>query len=219
MTKPIKMTAVGDSLTFGTGAPEKKGFAWIVQELWRSRQGTDIVHRNFGVVGATTSETLERLLTNAELRRAVAGADVVTLTAGGNDLIRAAMRMYIQGETRSMKPGMRAFATAYKDLLGELVAVHRTMERDDARMIVTDCYNPFPQVRDAVLWINFVNRCIHRNAAAYGGKVLVARAYDAFLGREAHLFADDGVHPNERGHAALADCVAGALDPFPEGWA
>jgi len=84
------------------------------------------------------------------------------------------------------------------------------MERD-ARIVVTDCYNPFPQVRDAVLWINFVNRCIHRCAAAYGGKVLVARTYDAFLGREAHLFADDGVHPNERGHAVLAACVAEAL--------
>ncbi|TLS50190.1 hypothetical protein FE782_21210 [Paenibacillus antri] len=216
MTKPIKMTAVGDSLTFGTGAPAEKGFVWVLQDLWRSMQPLDVAHRNYGVVGATTAETLERLLTNGELRRAVASADVVTLTAGGNDLIRAAMRMYIQGETRSMKPGMRAFAFAYKDLLGELVAVHRTMERD-ARIVVTDCYNPFPQVRDAVLWINFVNRCIYRNAASYGGKVLVARSYDAFLGREAHLFADDGVHPNERGHRILAECVAEALSPFLEG--
>ncbi|HZG79062.1 MAG TPA: GDSL-type esterase/lipase family protein [Paenibacillus sp.] len=217
MTKRIKLTAVGDSLTFGTGAPEKKGFVWVVQELWRSGRPLDIVHRNYGVVGATTAETLERLLANGELRRAVAAADVVTLTAGGNDLIRAAMRMYIQGETRSMKPGMRAFALAYQDLLGELVSVHRTMERD-ARIVVTDCYNPFPQVRDAVLWINFVNRCIHRCAAAYDGKVLVAHAYDAFLGREAHLFADDGVHPNEGGHAVLAACVAEALSSYAVGW-
>lgn len=216
MSRPIKYTAVGDSLTFGTGAPEKKGFVWVLQELWkRNGIGQDgIVFRNYGVVGATTSETLERLLTDAQLRRAVAGADIVTLTAGGNDLIRAAMRMYIQGETRSMKPGMRIFAQAYRDLLGELAAVHRTMEREEARMIVTDCYNPFPQVRDAVFWISFVNRCIHRCAAAYGGKVLVARTHEAFLGREARLFADDGVHPNEEGHEALAACVARADVPL-----
>ncbi|HZG88538.1 SGNH/GDSL hydrolase family protein [Paenibacillus sp.] len=211
MTKPIKYAAVGDSLTFGTGAPENKGFASVVQQLWSERLGADIIRRTYAVVGATTGETLERLLTNAEMRKAIAEADIVTLTAGGNDLIRAAMRMYIQGETRSMKPGMRVFANAYRDLLSELAAVHRTMEREDARIVVADCYNPFPQVRDAVLWISFVNRCIHRCAAAYGGRVLVARAYDAFLGRETDLFADDGVHPNEAGHRVLGECVADAL--------
>jgi len=205
MWKPIKYTAVGDSLTFGTGAPDKLGFSWVVQELWKTNRypNASIVYRNFGVVGATTAETL--------------AADVVTLTAGGNDLIRAAMRMYIQGETRSMKPPMRAFALAYKELLAELVAVQRTLEREDAYIVVADCYNPFPQVRDAVLWISFVNRCIHRCAAAYGGKVLVARAYDAFFGREAYLFADDGVHPNEEGHATLAGCVAEAKAPVKGG--
>lgn len=212
MTKPAVYTAIGDSLSFGTGAPEGEGFVQTVFRDWRNSlfAGREVILNNFSVVGATTGETLERLLTDSHLRRAVASSDVVTLTAGGNDLIRTAMRMYIQGEARTMKPGMRVFMRAYQDLLAELTAVHRTMEREDGLMIVVNCYNPFPQVRDALLWIGFVNRCIRRCASAYGDKVRVADAYSAFLGRERQLLADDGVHPNAEGHRQLAACVAEA---------
>lgn len=209
MTASYVYTAIGDSLTFGTGAPERKGFADLVRDDIGSLRAS-VSYWNYAVVGATTAETLERVRTDAGLRRDLAEANLVTVTSGGNDLIQAAMRMYLEGVARSMKPPMKKFAAAYRELIAELTSVNRTLERD-ARVIVADCFNPFPQVRDAVLWIRFVNRCIHRTAAAYPGKVLVARAYDAFLGKEASLFAEDGVHPNEAGHALLAAAVQEAL--------
>jgi lysophospholipase L1-like esterase len=209
MTKSFVYTAVGDSLTFGTGAPEKKGFSVLVQETLGSMRGS-LCCRNYGVVGATTDETLARVRANEALREDLAMADVITVTSGGNDLIQAAMRMYIEGVARSMKPPMRRFAQAYEALIEEVAAVNRTVERG-TRIVVTDCYNPFPQVRDAVLWIQFVNRCIHRTAEKYGGLVHVARVYDTFLGREALLFTEDGVHPNEEGHVVLAAAVQEAL--------
>jgi lysophospholipase L1-like esterase len=209
MTALFLYTAVGDSLTFGTGAPENKGFSFLVHDTLNEVRSA-VVCRNYGVVGATTEDTLERVRTDAALREDVAKADLITVTAGGNDLIQAAMRMYIEGVARSMKPPMRRFALAYEALIEELTALNGTMERD-ARMIVTDCYNPFPQVKDAVLWIRFVNRCIHRTAAKYKGNVVVARTYDAFYGQETKLISEDGVHPNEEGHALLASAVKEAL--------
>ncbi|MCI3922389.1 GDSL-type esterase/lipase family protein [Paenibacillus sp. TRM 82003] len=209
MTASYVYTAVGDSLTFGTGAPKDKGFSQLVRDEAGALLAS-VDYRNHGVVGATTEETLERVRTDARLRSDLADANLVTVTSGGNDLIQAAMRMYLEGVARSMKPPMKRFAIRYRELIDELVKVNRTLERD-ARLIVTDCYNPFPQVRDAVLWIQFVNRCIHRTAAAYPGKVYVARAYEAFLGKEETLFDEDGVHPNEAGHAILAASVQAAL--------
>lgn len=206
MPKSLIYTAIGDSLTYGTGAPDKMGFPNLVQEHCRTKAQKPIVLHNYGVVGATTAQILERVRTDAALRRTLSDADMATLTAGGNDLIQAALQMYVHGTAQSMKHPMRRFAAAYKTLLEEIVSVHRTKERN-GRIIVVDCYNPFPQVWDAKLWINYVNRCIHRTAAEYKGTVLVARAYDAFLGKEDRVFADDGVHPNEEGHALLSEAV------------
>jgi len=208
MSKPYVYTAVGDSLTFGTGAPDQLGFAYRVQRTVGAYRTVD--WRNFGVVGATASDLLEHLRENEELRRSVAQSELVTLTAGGNDLIQAALKMYVEGASRSMKPPMRRFAIAYGELVEELAKLNRLTERSSL-LVVTDCYNPFPQVRDAVLWVQFVNRCIRRTAAAYGGKVLVANVYEAFLGKEVAYMAEDLVHPNADGHEALARAVSAAL--------
>jgi lysophospholipase L1-like esterase len=212
MAKTFLYTAVGDSLTFGTGAPEKKGFSFLVHESLEAVLPT-VELRNYGVVGATTSETLEKIHTDANVRSSIEQADIVTLTSGGNDLIQAAMRMYVEGTTSSMKPPMRMFAEAYSALVGEIAVLNRTVERE-TRIVLTDCYNPFAQVRDAVLWVNFVNRCVRRAAEPYGPFVVVAPVYEAFLTRKKQLISDDGVHPNEMGHYVMAEAVNTVLYPI-----
>jgi len=213
MATPVVYTAIGDSLTFGTGAPPGEGFAEALRREWMKGRfaGRNVELRKFGFVGATAGELLERLRRDAELRRAAAESDVVTLTAGGNDLIRAAMRMYIRGETSSMKPGMRDFMRGYRELLAELAALVRAGSREPGVIIAVNCYNPFPRMRDARLWIGFLNRCIRRYAGEFGDAVRVADAYGAFFGRERRLLAADGIHPNARGHRELAACAARAL--------
>lgn len=209
MTAPYVMTFIGDSLTFGTGAPELRGFTFHVQQMLQAQYPS--VHAyHFGVVGATTLETWRRVRRDEQIRERLAAADLVTLTSGGNDLIQAAKKLYFEGSLRSMKPPMRKFAIAYRALIDELVRINRTLEHDRT-IVVTDCYNPFPRVRDAVLWIGYVNRIIERTAEQYRGRVKVAKTYEAFAGKEEMLLADDGIHPNGDGHRVIAEAVAEAL--------
>ncbi|WP_274362269.1 SGNH/GDSL hydrolase family protein [Paenibacillus thermotolerans] len=205
-TAPYVYTALGDSLTFGTGADERQGFAYLVYRQLQEARRANIAFHLHGTVGATTKELLEKVQADHSLRERLRLADLITLTAGGNDIIQAAKKMYMEGVLTSMKPPMRAFEQSYRELLEELVALNRPKERG-CQIIVVDVYNPLPMFDDAVLWIRFLNRCIQRCAAAYEPYVRVARVYPKFVDREEEYISDDGFHPNGDGHAALAECV------------
>ena len=209
MTTSFVYSAIGDSLTFGTGAPDYRGFTFRIEEVLKQCHPSFRSY-NFGVVGATTKETLHRLRTDEEIRRRIASADLITVTSGGNDLIQAAKKVYFEGALRSMKQPMRKFALAYEALIAELVRLNRTIQRGST-IVVTDCYNPFPRVRDAVLWIQYVNRVIRRVADRYDGRVVVAKTHDAFAGNIDFLMSDDGVHPNRAGYRVMADAVMEAI--------
>ncbi|MEM9044863.1 MAG: arylesterase [Pseudomonadota bacterium] len=81
--EPIKLVALGDSLTAGYGLPEEDGFAPQLDD-WLSEKGRPEVEViNMGVSGDTTAGGLARL--DWALG---GGADAVLLELGANDLLR-----------------------------------------------------------------------------------------------------------------------------------
>ena len=80
--EPLKLVALGDSLTAGYGLAEGEGFVPQLQG-WLAAQGHDVIVINAGVSGDTTAGGLSRLdWTLAE------PADAMIVTLGGNDLLR-----------------------------------------------------------------------------------------------------------------------------------
>ncbi|WP_199614520.1 GDSL-type esterase/lipase family protein [Paenibacillus alkalitolerans] len=213
MASPFVYTALGDSLTFGTGAEEQRGFVHRIYKRMTKHRG-DVTLHHCGTVGATTSELYEKVRGDDTLREHISNADLITLSAGGNDLIQAAQKMYMEGLANSMKPAMRKFSNAYDQLLDEVFHLSRTNNRGHVQIVLLENYNPLPMFNDAVLWVRFLNRCIARAAARYGRFVRVAPVYPAFLMREERLISEDGIHPNNDGHDVLAECVERALSLF-----
>lgn len=80
--EPVRLVAIGDSLTHGYGLPEAEGFVPQL-EAWLAAQGRDVDVINMGVSGDTTSGG------RARLAWALAdGADAVIVELGGNDMLR-----------------------------------------------------------------------------------------------------------------------------------
>lgn len=79
---PVRVVALGDSLTQGYGLPPEEGFVPQLQG-WLDAQGLDAIVINAGVSGDTTAGGLNRLdWTLAD------APDAMIVALGGNDLLR-----------------------------------------------------------------------------------------------------------------------------------
>lgn len=79
---PLRLLALGDSLTAGYGLPAEQGFAPRLEEALKNR-GFDVKVMNAGVSGDTTAGGLARL--DWALSQ---GADAVMVELGANDMLR-----------------------------------------------------------------------------------------------------------------------------------
>jgi acyl-CoA thioesterase I len=79
---PVKIVALGDSLTAGYGLPEKDGFVPRLQAALTAK-GIAAVVTNAGVSGDTTADGLARLDWSVP-----EGTDAVIVELGANDMLR-----------------------------------------------------------------------------------------------------------------------------------
>ncbi len=85
-------TAIGDSLTTGFGALPGNGFVPVYRRMAEARLRTPIRLTNLGINGLTTDGLEQRLKADYNFRLAVSDADLITISIGGNDLIKAVRR-------------------------------------------------------------------------------------------------------------------------------
>ena len=136
--EPLRIVALGDSLTHGYGLPPEEGFVPQLQDWLHANGAPDVVIVNAGVSGDTTAGGLARLdWSLAE------GADALIVALGGNDLLRgidpAASRANLdailtEAEARGLPAllsGMRAplnygaeFKAAFDAMYPELAETH-----------------------------------------------------------------------------------------------
>jgi acyl-CoA thioesterase I len=111
---PVKIVALGDSLTAGYGLPEKDGFVPRLQAVLTAK-GIAAEVANAGVSGDTASDGLARLDWSVPL-----GTDAVIVELGANDMLRgikpqitrealdAILRLLTQRHVAVLLCGMRA---------------------------------------------------------------------------------------------------------------
>lgn len=86
----IHYTAIGDSLTEGIGdLTNSGGFVPIVADDLKEHYNLNGVQTdNFGKNGDRSDQILKRIKEKPEIQKGLASADVITLTVGGNDLMK-----------------------------------------------------------------------------------------------------------------------------------
>ncbi len=215
--QPLLYTALGDSIA--TGIWSSAGYVDRYAERLRAEVDPAVQLTNLAVNGWTTSNLLAALRTNETYRSAVQGADVITVSIGGNDLLQARARYLqatcggpanaecLQTTTDRLLENWDAILDELKELVGPRPVVIRTM----------DVYNPYV-ARDAALleefkpYLDEINSYLCLASEARG--IPCARVYAAFNGPEGTedparraLLALDGIHPSELGHALIADLL------------
>lgn len=185
--------AMGDSLSAGYGAvPATQGFTYLLYQGGVFDKVPATLFANAAVPGVNSRQVLEYQVPQAtEAFR----PHVITLTVGGNDLLR------ILG-------GADPYAVLAEFEINLRVILERlTTGLPQTRIIIGNLYT-IPEIPGANEIVPLFNGIVARVAADYG--VRVAEVYGAFLDRQGlllihrHGAAQYEVHPTHAGYRAMA---------------
>jgi lysophospholipase L1-like esterase len=205
----FRIVALGDSLTRGAGdATGGGGYPERVAAALR-KEGRIVAVENLGVDGIETKDLL-RKVEEPDVQRRLAGARLILLSIGGNDLSHSIRGAALPGETPA-DPTAAALATASLNLQRILSAVRAANGSSPIRIL--GLYDPFPDgfdrrmARQTLLKWN-----VALEEASYGvpGAMVVPTA-DLFDERPDRLSLDR-FHPGANGYGEIAGRVLSTLN-------
>lgn len=200
-SKSLLYLAIGDSLTVGIGSLVYADFVKTYSKLTEQQFHTKVTQKKVAKNGLTTWQ-LYPVITHPAYIPLIRSATIITLTIGGNDLIKA-WKYYLQHNESSVLS-----ATLYhaKRNVRDIVAYIQTIkEQDNSPYLirVVNLYNPTELPRSSKV-IQSYNQFLNTLENEH---VQVADIYNGFLGKEKQLLSIDGLHPNRNGHKVIAETL------------
>lgn len=191
--------AIGDSLTVGIGIPVLdpgfvENYRYLSQKILKKR----IYLQKYAWSGATTKDVLSKL--NAPIvTEAVNCANIITITAGGDDLINAAKGFIKNKNEESISQAIKQSGNNISKIVEK---IHHLDKQDKYILRLMNLYNPFIDIPIADEAIRAFNSLI--NSFGRELNVKVADIYSVFKGNEKVLLSSGGVHPNSKGYYQMA---------------
>lgn len=246
VTKEFRLVTLGDSITVGYEPNLKElpyGYVERLQEqgLLHGRTQVD----NYGIAGlkssglknftdaikegkALTSEAIQPSLPDpraaqvganiAAIRESVAGANLVAITIGGNDvseLLGSADKLSDAELEAKVKELLSSYTANVSAVINDIHEIN-----PNAKIVIADQYQPMPEVAGKVLYAKLMEASqgftatidgIATEFSAKGIDVKVAHVAKEFIGGEGtmtHMIKDRDFHPNQFGYEAIAKVFA-----------
>ena len=225
--KRLNYVAIGDSLTEGVGDQTNQGgFIPLLSNAISEIYDVNVVSQNFGVAGNTSTEIYKRMTKEKKIQSAIKKADVITITVGGNDVMKV-IRTQLTNLTENSfeKP-----AQTYQKQLTEIFDFIRD-NNPNAQVYVLGIYNPFylnfPDITEMQDIINHWNQTTQETIAQQkqmyfvpindllyqgvnGSKGVTTSDGEVQTITNNALFEEDHFHPNNIGYQIMSDAVAEA---------
>lgn len=246
VTKEFRLVTLGDSITVGYEPNLKElpyGYVERLQEqgLLHGRTQVD----NYGIAGlkssglknfadaikegkALTSEAIQPSLPDpraaqvganiAAIRESVAGANLVAITIGGNDvseLLGSADKLSDAELEAKVKGLLSSYTANVSAVINDIHEIN-----PNAKIVIADQYQPMPEVAGKALYAKLMEASqgftatidgIATEFSAKGIDVKVAHVAKEFIGGEGtmtHMIKDRDFHPNQFGYEAIAKVFA-----------
>lgn len=221
-------TALGDSLSYGTGATNNQGYANLYKSHVEADNQISVNLTNLGVPGWTSADLLAYLKSNGTFRNSVVASDVITINIGGNDLLRA-VYLYKSGTcsgkknnkclktaTAKLKTNWKKIFSLVKKLRRKKSTIIRTMNLYYAAVTMDQNNDSFAGDAYSSDFAFFNPYLAKTNASlskiARQKKILVANVHALYNGSSGTedpqtkgYICADGLHPNDTGYQVMAD--------------
>lgn len=205
LPQPQKITIVGlgDSLTFGVGATEGHNYLSRIEAKLAAEDDIETVTAiNYGVTGNTSTQINGRLHEDKQLQKDIKKADIVTITAGGNDLMAVVKKSLLRTTADSFVGALKTYEKQVNDIIATIRKKNPT-----AQIYVLGIYNPFTQIlgdnaeANAILdsWNAALTTISKQKNVTF---VPVAKEFKA-AGAD-YISTVDQFHPNDAGYALMA---------------
>ncbi|EUJ30305.1 lipase/acylhydrolase [Listeria floridensis FSL S10-1187] len=201
----FRLTALGDSLTYGVGDQEGAGYVGIVEKKLQ-KSGLNPLKINLAISGAKSNGLLEQLRKPDVVKR-VQDANLIVMTIGGNDLFRGGAALTdFKTETANQAE------TVY---LKNLRAIYERIRKLNSKANVyhVGLYHPFAAEADGKEMGQVVAKWNFDTAKLAGEfeRIIFVPTYDLLeLDTESYL-ASDHFHPNHAGYTLIGNRLAEVL--------
>lgn len=231
--RPVYL-ALGDSLAVGVGAsnPSSTGYVARAYDSLKTSErygsgGLDLL--NLSVAGATSADLvqaggqLDSAIAEITSRRDNApdgdAVEIISVDIGGNDLLGLVAPGSPCLESASVEPCRAAFGEVLSAIQTNLANALQGLRAaaPEAIIVAIDLYNPYSgtgDIREAIaeLGVGQANGVISAVTADPELRVKTASVFQLFSGRGLQWVAPDGIHPNDNGHAVIAEALLAAID-------
>ncbi|HEU5139536.1 MAG TPA: GDSL-type esterase/lipase family protein [Bacillales bacterium] len=200
--KPLLYTAIGDSLSVGTGSFLAPGFEKRYAALAEHQLHHPVQIQIFAKNGATSADILHRLRSK-KVHKSIYESSIITITAGGNDLIQA-YRAY--SKTRMVYVFEQAIRQFSENLSNIMQYIYSVKSSDTHLFMIrlVGLYNPFPHIQGSDYYVQSFNRHLQHFS---GSNTSIADIYYPFRRYGKKLLSIDGLHPNGKGYQVIANVL------------
>ncbi|GAA0315766.1 hypothetical protein GCM10008967_02890 [Bacillus carboniphilus] len=212
----ITYVALGDSIAAGVTPYNELGlgYADFVKQELESRGKVVEFHKEFAVPGYNTTQVLADL-SKPELQAALAEAELVTISAGANDLLKIAKIDAEAGTVSFDLEEATAALTTTGENIAKIVGTIKTIN-PAAEVYVSDYVFPFPYLEGqaletVALMFEQMNSTIHMAGELAGGKTFSVTSLIGF-DSAAYMPNPQNVHPNEDGYKKMTEAFFTAYD-------
>ncbi len=209
--RTVVITALGDSLSQGVGdEQELGGYTGRLASEVRTWQGVKGVAVENTAKRGRRSNQLLALFQKGELTGPVAEADYVTLTIGGNDVMKIVKRDLFSLNIQAFSDELILYENRYDQILRAIREIN-----PNAPLIVMGIYNPFSLITDEVeefdQIIESYNEAMKKRVEADPQACFVPVS-DLFIGNKNLVYHSDFFHPNSKGYELMTKRIISRME-------